>query len=329
MNVKLFTHTDLDGYGCAIVANLMFSNIDIEYCGYTNINQKIAKFFSSGEFNDYTHIFITDLSVSDEIAEVINRYNNYSVLPDSNTPYTVLIDHHPTAKHLGDKYEWCTVTPEYGDGSKACGASLFYKTIKEYDMGERDCFSESLLREFVELVRRYDTWEWKTVYNDESPRQLNELFKMYGQKKFFSVYTTKIIYGDNLFEELENELIRIADDRIEEAVDNASKRLYKRNQIINGRKYKFGVLFLDSDISIVGNKLCERHDDLDFVMMISGMSTISFRTVKDDIDLGKDVASFFGGGGHPKTAGAQISIEYKNFIIEEILKSETSRPSVR
>lgn len=32
--------------------------------------------------------------------------------------------------------------------------------------------------------------------------------------------------------------------------------------------------------------------------------TVSYRTVKDNIDLGRDVASLFGGGGHPKAAGS-------------------------
>ena len=46
--------------------------------------------------------------------------------------------------------------------------------------------------------------------------------------------------------------------------------------------------------------------------------TVSYRTVKDDIDLGKDVAKVFGGGGHPKAAGSQFAEEIKFRIIENI-----------
>lgn len=46
--------------------------------------------------------------------------------------------------------------------------------------------------------------------------------------------------------------------------------------------------------------------------------TVSYRTVKEDIDLGKDVASLFGGGGHPKAAGSEFSQSIKLKVIEEV-----------
>ena len=36
------------------------------------------------------------------------------------------------------------------------------------------------------------------------------------------------------------------------------------------------------------------------------------------IDLGKDVASLFGGGGHPKAAGSEFSQSIKLKVVEEI-----------
>lgn len=40
MQYKLFTHTDLDGVGCAILAYLAFGreNVDVEYCNYNDVN---------------------------------------------------------------------------------------------------------------------------------------------------------------------------------------------------------------------------------------------------------------------------------------------------
>ena len=46
--------------------------------------------------------------------------------------------------------------------------------------------------------------------------------------------------------------------------------------------------------------------------------TVSYRTVKEDIDLGKDVASLFGGGGHPKAAGSEFSQTIKLKIVGKI-----------
>ena len=46
MRVKLFTHTDLDGIGCAVLAYLAFGkeNVDVEYCNYDDIDNKVEVF---------------------------------------------------------------------------------------------------------------------------------------------------------------------------------------------------------------------------------------------------------------------------------------------
>ena len=39
--IKLFTHTDLDGIGCAILAMLAYEDVEIKYCNYDDINEKV------------------------------------------------------------------------------------------------------------------------------------------------------------------------------------------------------------------------------------------------------------------------------------------------
>lgn len=51
-------------------------------------------------------------------------------------------------------------------------------------------------------------------------------------------------------------------------------------------------------------------------MINPSSAKISYRGIKDDIDLGKDVAKVFGGGGHPKAADSQID----NEVIDEFIK---------
>jgi oligoribonuclease NrnB/cAMP/cGMP phosphodiesterase (DHH superfamily) len=48
MNIKLFTHTDLDGVGCAILAYLAFGkeNVAVEYCNYDDIDLRVSQFLS-------------------------------------------------------------------------------------------------------------------------------------------------------------------------------------------------------------------------------------------------------------------------------------------
>jgi nanoRNase/pAp phosphatase (c-di-AMP/oligoRNAs hydrolase) len=50
-----------------------------------------------------------------------------------------------------------------------------------------------------------------------------------------------------------------------------------------------------------------------------GNKTISYRTVKDNVNCG-DIAKLFGGGGHPKASGSQISTEKQMIYIKELFK---------
>ena len=104
MKIKLFTHTDLDGAGCAILGVLAYGreNINIEYCDYNNVDDKIKNYILSDEYQDYSQTFITDISVNEEIAKMINNIK-------LTTTEFILIDHHQTAKWLSDKYVWAIV----------------------------------------------------------------------------------------------------------------------------------------------------------------------------------------------------------------------------
>ncbi|WP_039241202.1 MULTISPECIES: hypothetical protein [Clostridium] len=64
--IKLFTHRDWDGIGCAILGKLAFENIDVEFCGYEDINKKVQEFMKSGNFNNYSHTYITDISINQD-----------------------------------------------------------------------------------------------------------------------------------------------------------------------------------------------------------------------------------------------------------------------
>lgn len=82
-----------------------------------------------------------------------------------------------------------------------------------------------------------------------------------------------------------------------------------------------GYVFAEKYVSELGNRLCKLHPEIDFIVMIDmGNKTVSYRAVKEDIDLGKDVAQLFGGGGHPKAAGSEFSKEIQLKTIEEIFR---------
>jgi oligoribonuclease NrnB/cAMP/cGMP phosphodiesterase (DHH superfamily) len=321
LRIKLFTHTDMDGVSNAIIANLAFGkeNVDIEYCNYNDVNEKVKNFYIGADKNHYDRVFITDISVNEEVANIIDYYE------DGGRCYaiTTLLDHHPTALFLND-YTWAYVGTEevlqWEDAGlqihKVCGGYLFltYLMYNAFDFKEIKKLGElQNLCVFIEQVRKYDTWEWKTFYQDEIPKQLNDLLYIYGRERFIDRVTDKILNGKFEFDKTDLLLLELEQDKITNYIEKKNKELIKKafKPNIDSPIYSVGFVFAENYISELGNKLAEANTDLDFVVIITNGKTISYRGIKDTIDLGKDVASIFGGGGHPKSAGSQISEELK------------------
>lgn len=298
---KIFTHTDLDGIGCAILAKLYNPSIEVEYCDYNNINEKICDFLNNNiPLGD---LYITDISVSNEMAERID-----SVISDF-----VLIDHHSTALEL-NKYKWCTVKVEDNDtGLKTCGAELFYYWLVKNGGLDRSKF----LDRFVEIVRDYDTWRWSTLGEEGIIcKQFNDLLQIYG-RDYFVEWCLKYLRGNKFpnFQDTEYTLLKLRQHEIDRYVEDKDKQL-----IIHSLKnWTCGYVFADRFVSELGNRLCKRHPEIDFMVIIDvAHCTVSYRTIRGDIDLGKDVAKFYGGGGHPKAAGSQFDRAIQLQIIQKL-----------
>jgi len=306
LKVKLFTHTDLDGIGCAIVGKYAFEDIHVEYCEYDNVNEKVNTYITDRNYLEFDHTFIKDISVSELNADLLNYiYNNGSNI--------TLIDHHDTAKWL-NKYEWAWVDDYHKDElndlplQKSSGTSMFYELL----IAEKFIDPTDELDDFTELVRRYDAWEWNTKYNDHHAKQLNDLLYIIGRERFLKRF------DDNLnpaFNEQEIMLLEMEEENIKKYITSKSKQLIERD--ING--YKVGVVFAERYSSQLGNELAKENPHLDLIAIINPSYSVSYRTVKDDVHLG-EFAKLFGGGGHPKAAGSPISVELKEELISVIFQ---------
>lgn len=301
--VKLFTHTDLDGVGCAILAKLAFGNeVDISYCNYDDIDTEVREFIS--EENDVDMCHITDIRIIDEVAkEIDEKFDNFYVL-----------DHHPTALYL-NKYLWCTIKIEDEETHiKTSGTEMYYHWLVDngYLQGS------DVLDTFAELVRNYDTWRWAELGEEGIIcKQVNDLMYLYGRDRFITWCISQI--HDCVFPRLyaSDELIlSIKQKEIDDYVEEKNEQLITTPMC--GRVC--GFVFAEKYFSELGNRLCRMHPEIDFVAMIDMSGTVSYRTVKEDIDLGKDVAQLFGGGGHPKAAGSEFSKEIQLKTIEEIFR---------
>ncbi|MFS1518602.1 DHH family phosphoesterase [Bacillus sp. SCS-151] len=311
MKVKLFTHTDLDGVGCGIVAKYAFGdNVDIQYCDYDNVDDKINRFLDTllSEKNySHSNIFITDISVNDETAQKINEIHKGLYNVDIK-----LLDHHATAKWL-NKYNWAYVN-DYeisiypGESEmKSSGTSIFYDYLwNNYELNNQ------LLVEFVEKVRRYDTWEWSTRFNDSHAKQLNDLLYIVGRDQFVERFGVNPSIN---FTNSEKTILDVEQYKISEYINGKQGEL-KGFDIL---EYRAGVVFAEQYHSELGNELAKSNPEFDFIVIINIASNkVSYRGVKENVDLGEDVAKVFGGGGHPRAAGSQFDGEMVDDLIRKV-----------
>lgn len=295
--IKLFTHTDLDGVGCAVLAKLAFGDdVDIEYCGYDDIDDRVRNFICEVRPDEVDAVYITDISVNEETARLIDIAD---VCPMMSI---YLFDHHKTAEHL-NKYDWATVT-EYDieqTTCKTCGTELFYKYLVDvgYLKGTDKHFN------FVWAVTMYDTWQWKELRDSDARmvKEFNDLLYILGRDEFIDrCIRRKRVKGDDamiLPSKDERMLLDIRQKEIDAYIDKKDKEMV--GLIIDGKKV--GAVFADSFVSELGNTLAERHPEYDYISIVDpGSYKISYRTIKDDMDV-SEVAKLYGGGGHPKAAG--------------------------
>ena len=312
---KLFTHTDLDGIGCAVLSKFAFDDVDIEYCDYKDIDKKVRAFGESEEYKEYDKVFITDISVSEELA------NDMNIACDEGK--VILLDHHATALGL-NKYDWCNVKVKDDDGTPTSGTMMFYKYLIKEEYISRIFYNDRVIRNiarFTVVVRDYDTWRWKELGKDGLVcKQLNDLFHIYGRDQFIDWTLHNIIKMNYApyFTEKDRALLEQKQKDIDIYVESKNKQI---TNIIDNFGYTCGVVFADRYISELGNRLSELNTELDYIAMIDiSHGTVSYRTTRDDIDLGGEIAHSFGGGGHRKAAGSTFdSVGARGVVINQII----------
>ena len=293
MKIKLFTDSDLDGISCAVVANVVFGdeNVDYEICGYGNVNEKISAYLENKEYADYDKTYITDISVSREIAEKINQCKKTFRL----------LDHHKTAEFL-NTYEWATVIVQNKDDIKECGTSLLYQ-----ELYKEEAYNGNELGNFVEMVRQYDTWEWKQTQND-LPKKLNDIFGIIGYKDFIDYYSNNYYKSieefANMFPDKFMELLKYKRREIDLAIDEKLKKVKIKGD--------YAIVLCDrKDLtSELGSKILDQFENINYVMLVYD-GGVALRSVSD-FDV-SEIAKQYGGGGHKNAAGF-IHNEWYKFL---------------
>lgn len=280
-----FTHTDLDGVGCAVLSTLtMITNnteLFIHYVNYEEVNEAVMECL---EQNQSDFILITDISVNAEVAEALDAWSVDHAL--------MLVDHHPNLPEALLSKKWARVDAS----GNHCGTSLLYSIILA-DVGGID---NQCLDSFVDAVRQYDLWQFdKTTRN--LPRDLNMLRYMMSENGFIQLMKTLIGNYPHSTMFFPYTVRDILDAKYnEEERYCRDKALAAVEVIYNGHKGR--AIHADSYISQVGHAILEMYNDAEFAAIVK-LPSVSLRSRDNGIDVGLEIAKHFGGGGHPHAAG--------------------------
>ncbi|MCS0652800.1 DHH family phosphoesterase [Cytobacillus firmus] len=307
---RLYTHNDLDGVGCGIVARIAFGkDVEVRYNSVMGLDYQIEKLLENEKNIKDDFLMITDLSVNDE---------NLIRLDDlaKGGGNVRLIDHHKTALHFND-YSWGRVKVQYEDGRLTAATSLLYEYLQEHEMIQ----PSQALDEFVELVRQYDTWEWDQNENIKA-KNLNDLFFMISIEEFEEKMTERIMNSDTFeFDEFEHKLLNMEEKKIERYVRRKKREMI---QTFIG-EYCTGIVHAESYHSELGNELGKEYPHIDYIAILNlGGKKISFRTIHDHVDVSA-VAGKFGGGGHAKASGCSMGKDAYKLFVQDIFPLDPLR----
>ena len=309
MKVLIFTHkSDIDGMGAAVLAKLAFDEVDYILCETFSLQDEIKKYYETSKIYDYDMVYVTDLWLEEPTLSVVA---NDSKLKNK----FMVFDHHESAINEGyNKYDFITIKITDKKG-KCAGTSLFY----EYLLKEGFIKNNNTIKEYVELTRRYDTWEWKNIYNDETAHELTLLFDVVGCDDFINLMVNKLNkdFDKFKFDKIEEMLINNKRKQVMEKLVNYTKKIEVRNVL----GYKAGIVFIDYEYrNDLAEYLKQINYDIDLIIEIAmDYGTISYRTVREGFKV-REIAEYFGGKGHDYTASSPIYSKTKEEIIDILLK---------
>ena len=111
-------------------------------------------------------------------------------------------------------------------------------------------------------------------------------------------------YSFPWFSEMDQTLLEQKQKDIDIYVEEKNKQLAQK---IDEFGNMYGVVFAERYFSELGNRLCEMNPEIAYVAIIDICEgKVHYRTVRDDIDVGGEIARSRGGGGHKKAARSEF-----------------------
>ena len=340
--ILLLTHTDMDGSGPAVVLKAAMPDtitIDVQHCSNDTMSKDILYAVTNENVaRKYDLIIACDISCTLDAAEHINYSDNRYKF--------VLLDHHDTALEL-NKFEWACVCPKlidneyyhnaYGDKfslGHSSGTSLMFDYLRHYDfIGDHLTVNSDIdvnvLRCLVDLIMRYDTWDFNDIFEKEDmkPYELNQVFEGMGseifEKHMYKCCTKSnknIAPTERIFDDIVTMVLGIEQSKIKTHKEIVRKRLINGMITLDNKPYSMVYCYTDRYLQAAFETMQDEYPDSDLYAINYGTG-VSVRTRKPEIHVGK-LLKGIGGGGHAGAGGLKISSEKQKEYIESAFKAE-------
>lgn len=296
----LFTHYDLDGYGCAIlITKFIHQKNKKKFLGYNNIDNEVSKYLDNISSNNKKHcemLFITDISINEENAKRIDDLYKFGKFT-----HLLLVDHHPKNNIHLKEYEWTILVDDNISATKALYDSGY---LKQFFLNDKDKKYYNKYTSIVEIIDDWDTFKWLEKGNIKA-RELNWI----ARESIPIEFVNRFCLNTNI----DNWTIK------ENKIVSKKKRyidsiIYNNNYILNGNTC-YIPLGNNDDIGDIFLNMKDKFPECKiFVFINLNRQYISFRSVDDKYDTSK-IAMENGGGGHPRASGSTIS----KTIFEEVI----------
>ena len=301
MKVFIFSHiADCDGITPVILSKLSFEHVDYKLLN-NPIDKEFLDFVNNYDFSEYDAIYMIDLCINEETLQQLDNsfINKFRIF-----------DHH-IARNEMNKYDFIQVIEERNN-IKESGTSLYYEYLRQFF--DNELLRKNVTKEIVEIVRLADTFSWKE--NEERNFALTDFLAIMGIEEYINYFYNFILNNDEFYlEEKYKFLFEVENKRKFNYIEEKEKQLIKAYI----KPYNVGIIFAENYRSILGNELANRNKDLDFIIIINLSRSISYRGIKESINL-SDFASIYGGKGHKFASGSPLPDNIKELIIKTIFK---------
>ena len=285
--ILIISHmADCDGMGSVILGIKYFKNIDYILCEASDLECLLKE-----DFSNYEQIFICDLPF---FKETINVIEDNSYLKEHLKHF----DHESSVRDNNHSFVNEVISI---NGLTVSATYLFYQYLNSLS----DKLNKKFYEEFVEGVRAYDIWDKNGDF--ELGKKITNVFTLMEPVSF-------IDYICSLDDSKEFMITKEIDNLIlsnENKMNNYFENAYEKIVITDYKGYKMAVTINEQYRSLLGNYICNKNKDIDFVLIINfERFSCSLRCEKDGVDVSKIAGEFqHDGGGHTKSSGFILDSE--------------------